>query len=49
MAAINFSPLQNLKWLQINYNYTKHLTKVVFGKSICGNKVFHLKTGLILR
>ena len=31
MAAINFSPLQNLKWLQIKYNYTEHLTKAVFG------------------
>ena len=49
MAAINFSPLQNLKWLQIKYNYTEHLTKVVFGKFICGNKVFHFKTALFRR
>ena len=27
MAAINFSPLQNLEWL---YNYTGHLTNAVF-------------------
>ena len=49
MAEINFSPLQNLKWLSIKYNYTEHLTKLVFGKFICGNKVFHFKTALILR
>ena len=49
MAAINFSPLQSLKWLKINYNYIEHLTKVVFGKFVCGNKVFHFKTALILR
>ena len=49
MAAINFSPLQHLKWPEINYNYTEHLTKVVFGKFICANKVFHFKTALILR
>ena len=29
MAAINFSPLQNVQWLQIKYNYTEHLTKAV--------------------
>ena len=49
MAAINFSPLQNLKWLSINYNYAEHLSKVVFGKFICANKVFNFKTALILR
>ena len=27
-------------------NYTEHLTKVVFRKFICGNKVFHFKTAL---
>ena len=31
------------------HNYTEHLTKVVFGKFICDNKVFHFKTALILR
>ena len=31
MAALNFSPLQNLKWLYIKYTYTEHLTKAVFG------------------
>ena len=25
----------------------EHLAKVVFGKFICGNKVFHFKTALI--
>ena len=34
MAAINFSPLQNLKWLEIKCNYTEHLTEVFFGKFI---------------
>ena len=32
----------------IKYNYTEHITKVVFGKFICGNKVFHFKIGLTL-
>ena len=49
MAAITFSPLQNLKWLLIKNNYTEHLTEVVFGKFIFGNKVFYFKTALILR
>ena len=49
MATINFSLLQNLKWLEINYNYTEHLTKVVFRKFICGNKVFHFKLAIIPR
>ena len=31
MTAINFSPLQNLKWMLRKYNYTEHLTKTVFG------------------
>ena len=40
MAAINISPLQNLKGLSKKYNYSEHLTEVVFGKLMCGNKVF---------
>ena len=48
IAVIRFSPLQNLKWLYIKYNYTEHLPKVLFGKFICGNKVFHFKTAFIL-
>ena len=47
MAARNFSPIQNLKWLKIKYNYTEHLIEVAFGKFICGNKVSHFKTALI--
>ena len=43
MAAINFFPLQNLKGLEIKYNYTEHLTEVVLGKFVCGNKVFHFQ------
>ena len=31
------------------HNYAEHLTKVVFGKFICANKVFIFKTALILR
>ena len=49
MTAIKFSPLQNLKWLKIKYNYTEHLTKALFGKFKRGNKVFHFKTALFLR
>ena len=49
MAAVNFSLLKNLKWLQIKYNYAEHLTKVVFERFKCGNKVSHFKTALILR
>ena len=49
MAAINFSALQHLKGLLKKYNYTEHLTKVVFRKFMYGNKVFHFKTALILR
>ena len=30
MAAINFSPLQNLKWLKIRYKYIKQPPEVVF-------------------
>ena len=46
MATINFSLLQNMKWLSIKQNYTKHLTEVVFGNFIWCNKVFYFKTGL---
>ena len=49
MATINFSLPQNLKWLSIKYNYTEYLTKAVFGKFICDNKILHFKTALFLR
>ena len=35
--------------MAVKFNYTEHLTKAVFGKFICGNKVFHFKTALFLR
>ena len=45
MVAINFSPLQNLKWLIIKKKHIiEHLTKVVFGVLSSGYNGFQNNT-----